>query len=86
MRRSPPPARAHARRSRTRGISPVASTNTGTETATSATSTLRARDFAHRLFATDTHEAARQADPIAEIEALASAWGAGLPMMQARDR
>nr|WP_254599237.1 FAD-dependent oxidoreductase [Burkholderia lata] len=47
--------------------------------------TLRARDFARRLFDNDTHEAARQADPIAEIEALASAWGAGLPMMQARD-
>ncbi|VWC62058.1 monooxygenase [Burkholderia lata] len=47
--------------------------------------TLRAREFAHRLFANDTHEAARQADPIAEIEALASAWGAGLPMMHARD-
>ncbi|CAB3757190.1 monooxygenase [Burkholderia puraquae] len=46
--------------------------------------TLRAREFAHRLFGNDTHEAARQADPIAEIEALASAWGAGLPMMRAR--
>lgn len=47
--------------------------------------TLRAREFAHRLFDNDTHEAAQQADPIAEIEALANAWGAGLPMMQARD-
>ncbi|WP_244136440.1 hypothetical protein [Burkholderia sp. BCC0405] len=47
--------------------------------------TLRARAFAHRLFGNDTHEAARQADPVAEIEALANAWGAGLPMMQARD-
>ncbi|WP_175968856.1 FAD-dependent oxidoreductase [Burkholderia sp. BCC0322] len=47
--------------------------------------TLRARAFAHRLFANDTHEAARQADPVAEIEALANAWGAGLPMVQARD-
>ncbi|VWD56277.1 monooxygenase [Burkholderia lata] len=48
--------------------------------------TLRARDFAHRLFGNDTHEAARQADPTAEIEALASAWGAGLPITPARDR
>ncbi|VWC23672.1 FAD-dependent oxidoreductase [Burkholderia lata] len=48
--------------------------------------TLRAREFAHRLFGNDTHEAARQADPVAEIEALASAWGAGLPMPSLRDR
>ncbi|MDN7489193.1 FAD-dependent oxidoreductase [Burkholderia sp. AU45274] len=47
--------------------------------------TLRAREFAHRLFGKDTHEAARQVDPSAEIEALANAWGAGLPMMPARD-
>lgn len=51
-----------------------------------ATITLRAREFAHRLFGNDMHEAARQVDPIAEIEALANAWGAGLPMMQGRDR
>ncbi|MCA8061133.1 FAD-dependent oxidoreductase [Burkholderia sp. AU38729] len=47
--------------------------------------TLRAREFAHRLFGNDTHDAARQVDPSAEIEALANAWGAGLPMMPARD-
>ncbi|VWC17382.1 FAD-dependent oxidoreductase [Burkholderia lata] len=48
--------------------------------------TLRAREFAHRLFGNDTHEAARQADPVAEIQALASAWGAGLPMPSLQDR
>ncbi|EKS9796663.1 MULTISPECIES: FAD-dependent oxidoreductase [Burkholderia] len=47
--------------------------------------TLRAREFARRLFGNDTHEAAQEVDPIAEIEALANAWGAGLPMMPARD-
>ncbi|BAX61197.1 FAD-dependent oxidoreductase [Burkholderia stabilis] len=48
--------------------------------------TQRARDFAHRLFGNDTHEGARLADPITEIEALAHAWGAHLPMEQARGR
>ncbi|KML59165.1 monooxygenase [Burkholderia cepacia] len=48
--------------------------------------TLRARDFAHRLFGDDTHESARQVDPIAEIDSLAHAWGANLPMEQMRDR
>lgn len=48
--------------------------------------TLRAREFAHRLFGNDTHEVARQVDPIAEIEALASVWGAGLPMPPLQDR
>lgn len=48
--------------------------------------TLRAREFAHRLFDNDTHEAAQEVDPIAEIEALANAWGAGLPMPSPRHR
>ncbi|WP_175777203.1 FAD-dependent oxidoreductase [Burkholderia anthina] len=48
--------------------------------------TRRARDFAHQLFGDDTHEGAREVDPIAELEALTSAWGAHLPMEQARGR
>lgn len=48
--------------------------------------TLRARDFAHRLFGNDTHEGARQVDPIAEIESIATAWGAHLPLEQTRGR
>ncbi|MCA8092355.1 FAD-dependent monooxygenase [Burkholderia anthina] len=48
--------------------------------------TRRARDFARQLFGDDTHEGARQVDPIAELEALTSAWGAHLPMEQARGR
>ncbi|ALX15345.1 monooxygenase [Burkholderia cepacia JBK9] len=47
----------------------------------------RARDFAHLLFSEDVNESARQQiDPVAEIEALTSAWGAHLPMTQARGR
>ncbi|WP_241301340.1 FAD-dependent oxidoreductase [Burkholderia stabilis] len=49
--------------------------------------TQRARDFARQLFGTGTHENVRQVvDPNAEIEAIATAWGAHLPMEQARDR
>ncbi|MBY8607830.1 FAD-dependent oxidoreductase [Burkholderia arboris] len=50
--------------------------------------TERARDFAHLLFGDGVNESARQQiDPVAEIEALTSAWGAHLPMMtQARGR
>ncbi|HDR9501402.1 FAD-dependent oxidoreductase [Burkholderia cepacia] len=49
--------------------------------------TERARDFAHLLFGDGVAENARhQIDPVAEIEALTSAWGAHLPMEQMRGR
>lgn len=49
--------------------------------------TERAREFAHLLFGDDVNESARQQiDPIAELDALASAWGTHLPMEQARGR
>ncbi|VWC47325.1 FAD-dependent oxidoreductase [Burkholderia lata] len=48
--------------------------------------TLRAREFAQRLFGNDTYAAAQAVDPIAEIEALANTWGAGLPMPSLRNR
>ncbi|MBG0872214.1 FAD-dependent monooxygenase [Burkholderia cenocepacia] len=49
--------------------------------------TERAREFAHLLFSDDVSDSARQQiDPVAEIEALTNAWGAHLPMEQARGR
>ncbi|WP_175872078.1 FAD-dependent oxidoreductase [Burkholderia sp. BCC0397] len=49
--------------------------------------TERAREFAHLLFGDDVSDSARQQiDPVAEIEALTSAWSAHLPMEQARGR